>query len=367
MAAGNQGTASAQLAKPLTDAEWQQANQQVNPHAVRIRQLRQDTINAGRAANRMPQLAAQPDPYVQSQREFRDWVLRRAGADEASARNALRGVEAENNAARTAAYLQSVQGNQGTASQRVQHQGRALDETVRHNQAVEEQRRLEMEERRRRAALAAAAGRMRGEEKAKDKAAAQLSKDVTGLRKEFNAQSTVKAFAEIQAAVQKMEEAASQPSAAGDLSAIFAYMKLLDPGSAVRESEFANASNAAGVPDRIRNQWNKAKSGERLTAAQRADFVGQARKLYAVHRRQYGEQAERYRALAQKAGGDPDDVVRLDGGGAKAPAAGASATSESQPKGGMVTVRQKSTGVTKTLSADRAEWYLSDPDFEEVK
>ncbi len=31
-----------------------------------------------------------------------------------------------------------------------------------------------------------------------------------------------------------------------------------------------------------------------------------------------------------------------------------------------VTVRQKSTGVTKTLSADRAEWYLSDPDFEAV-
>jgi len=39
---------------------------------------------------------------------------------------------------------------------------------------------------------------------------------------------------------------------------------MLDPGSVVRESEFATAQNAAGVPDQVRNMYNKVLSGTRL-------------------------------------------------------------------------------------------------------
>jgi hypothetical protein len=72
----------------------------------------------------------------------------------------------------------------------------------------------------------------------------------------------------------------SDDSAVGDLSLIFGYMKMLDPGSVVREGEFATAQNAAGVPERIMNIYNKLITGERLNVSQRNSFKGQAKNLY---------------------------------------------------------------------------------------
>lgn len=74
--------------------------------------------------------------------------------------------------------------------------------------------------------------------------------------------------------------AAQDPTPAGDISLIFAYMKMLDPTSVVRENEFATAQNAGSIPTSIQNIWNKAVQGTRLTPEQRTDFVNQANKLY---------------------------------------------------------------------------------------
>lgn len=73
---------------------------------------------------------------------------------------------------------------------------------------------------------------------------------------------------------------ATEDTAAGDIALIFNYMKMLDPGSVVRESEFATAQNAAGVPDRIVNQYNRLLSGERLSPRQRKSFESQANALF---------------------------------------------------------------------------------------
>jgi hypothetical protein len=73
---------------------------------------------------------------------------------------------------------------------------------------------------------------------------------------------------------------ASQATAAGDMALIFNYMKMLDPGSAVREGEFASAANAGSVATAIRNVYNKLVSGERLSESQRKMFTAQANSLY---------------------------------------------------------------------------------------
>jgi hypothetical protein len=96
------------------------------------------------------------------------------------------------------------------------------------------------------------------------------------LRKEYNDQT--KPYQEVKSAYGRV--LSSEDNAVGDLSLIFGYMKMLDPGSVVREGEFATAQNAAGVPDRIMNIYNKVISGERLNASQRNSFKGQARGLY---------------------------------------------------------------------------------------
>ncbi len=96
------------------------------------------------------------------------------------------------------------------------------------------------------------------------------------FRKEYSDQT--KGYQEVKSAYQRI--LASEDSAVGDLSLIFGYMKMLDPGSVVREGEFATAQNAAGVPDRVMNLYNRALSGQRLNPSQRQSFKGQADKLY---------------------------------------------------------------------------------------
>lgn len=103
--------------------------------------------------------------------------------------------------------------------------------------------------------------------------------------------------------------AGNDPSPAGDLSLIFAYMKMLDPGSVVREGEFATAANTGAVPERVRAQYNKVLTGERLTTTQRADFLKQAgNRAKGVQRSLSGVMRE-YQRRASKYGIDPDDVV----------------------------------------------------------
>ena len=96
------------------------------------------------------------------------------------------------------------------------------------------------------------------------------------IRKEYNDQTKV--YQDVKAAYGRVK--VSEDSAVGDLSLIFGYMKMLDPVSVVREGEFATAQNAAGVPERITNLYNRVISGERLNAGQRKSFKGQADKLF---------------------------------------------------------------------------------------
>jgi hypothetical protein len=104
----------------------------------------------------------------------------------------------------------------------------------------------------------------------------------TKFRKEYSDQT--KGYQEVKSAYGRV--LASEDNAVGDLSLIFGYMKMLDPGSVVREGEFATAQNAAGVPERIKNVYNQVISGERLSESQRSAFKGQAKKLYGTSQQQ---------------------------------------------------------------------------------
>jgi len=85
---------------------------------------------------------------------------------------------------------------------------------------------------------------------------------------------------------------------------IFAYMKMLDPGSVVREQEFANAQNAAGVPDQVRNAYNKALRGERLNPEQRAQFLSSAKQVADIAGSKITAVARDYQANADEYGYD---------------------------------------------------------------
>jgi len=120
-------------------------------------------------------------------------------------------------------------------------------------------------------------------------------------------------------AYQRVKSAASKPDAAGDLSMIFAYMKMLDPNSVVREQEYANAQNAAGVPDRIRNAYNYVMEGNRLAPKQREQFIGQAESLFANAkanqqkvRKTYGSRAKQWEIPESMVLDDDDEPAQTE-------------------------------------------------------
>lgn len=140
----------------------------------------------------------------------------------------------------------------------------------------------------------------------KSKSALQDISQLGGLRGQFIGEA--KPHVEIANAYQKVTSAPS--SAAGDISKIFGYMKILDPGSTVREGEFATAQNATGVPGKVANLYNKVISGERLSPAQRAEFDQAAGALVKSQQDQYKRTIEKhYTNIATKAGVQPDLVI----------------------------------------------------------
>jgi len=109
-----------------------------------------------------------------------------------------------------------------------------------------------------------------------------LEKD---LRGEFNKRT--ENSTKIEDAFRTVQSAEDSP--AGDMALIFAFMKMLDPGSTVREGEFATAQNTTGIPGRIVNAYNNARTGERLNAAQKKEFTSQAKSTLDASRKRIKE------------------------------------------------------------------------------
>lgn len=140
-------------------------------------------------------------------------------------------------------------------------------------------------------------------------AAAADPKLIQDARKEFTALPQVKSFADQTAAYSRIIKSVQDPSPAGDLALIFNYMKMLDPGSVVREGEFATAQNAGGVDDRVRSFYNRVLEGTRLTPSQRDDFANRATRIYSGAQEEYGKIATQYGAFATSAGLPADQVI----------------------------------------------------------
>jgi hypothetical protein len=126
-------------------------------------------------------------------------------------------------------------------------------------------------------------------------------------RKEFLGNDEVKDFRKVTNATRQIVTLMQgEGSPMGDLGGIFTFMKSLDPTSVVREGEQASVQNAAGIPENVRNYYNRLATGKRLSPEQRADMVNTALNLYGSRAQSYNTFANTYRGLVADAGGDPD-------------------------------------------------------------
>lgn len=93
-----------------------------------------------------------------------------------------------------------------------------------------------------------------------------------------------------------------------DIALIFSFMKTLDPGSTVREGEYATAKNAGSVPESVVNTYNQILNGKFLNDDQRKNFIETARKSYSGIAKEAETVASRYRSMA-KDRGIPENLV----------------------------------------------------------
>jgi len=111
------------------------------------------------------------------------------------------------------------------------------------------------------------------------------------LRKEFETETN--AYQDIRSSYSRIQALGNptteEEKGASDLGIIYGYMKMLDPGSVVREGEFATAESAGGAWNKVGNIYNKVLTGGRLTDSQRKVFVNNARKLYESEQKRYDE------------------------------------------------------------------------------
>lgn len=123
-------------------------------------------------------------------------------------------------------------------------------------------------------------------------------------------ESIAKPFATVRDFYDRIEVSAKDPSAAGDLSVIFGYMKMLDPASTVREGEQATAAQATGVPSQILNLYNKVVSGEKLNPNQRQDFLTKSRVLFKSAQENFLKDSEEIKRIARVSRINPELVTR---------------------------------------------------------
>jgi hypothetical protein len=149
------------------------------------------------------------------------------------------------------------------------------------------------------------------------------------LRGDFRSEPVYKAHQEMQSAYSQIQQSLKQASPAGDLAGATKIMKLLDPGSVVRESELGMAMQASGLMDRVVNYADNIVKGTKLTPTQRADFQRLADALFSESVKQYNAKRAEYQGIAERNQLTVQDVLGSESVGPSAAGDGWS----SKPKG----------------------------------
>jgi hypothetical protein len=132
--------------------------------------------------------------------------------------------------------------------------------------------------------------------------------DEKEFRTMYSTSPIVKSFNESQTNINKVIEGASRDDPAGDYGVIFGFLKILDPGSTVREGEFATVENSRGVSESVRALYNKVKEGDRLSPEQRRQFTEGAINGFQTQQASLDTYREQIGDIAKKKGIDQENI-----------------------------------------------------------
>jgi hypothetical protein len=110
----------------------------------------------------------------------------------------------------------------------------------------------------------------------------------------FKQEPIYKDYNDMKSAYSQVVSSLSQGTPIGDVAGATKVMKLLDPGSVVRESELGIAMAASGRMDRLNNYFSNMMSGQKLTPTQRDDFKALSNELYSAAGQAYNQKRKEY-------------------------------------------------------------------------
>lgn len=130
-------------------------------------------------------------------------------------------------------------------------------------------------------------------------------KNANILRDEHN--SLTKDFRVVNDAYNKIKS--TSDTGPGDMSMLYQYVKLLDPGSVVRESEFATAAASGSYGDRIQGAVKSIMEGGRLPKQLREQFMAESDNVFKGQKIGYDNITRQYKGLASRYNLPVEDVV----------------------------------------------------------
>ena len=114
-------------------------------------------------------------------------------------------------------------------------------------------------------------------------------------------------FRQVQDAYTKIK--GTGDTGAGDMSLLYSYVKMLDPGSAVKEGEFETAASSGSFGQRVQNAVQRVRTGGRLEPELRRSFLTEAEGLYKSQLAGANRIKSQYQDLAKRYSLNPQDVI----------------------------------------------------------
>ena len=129
------------------------------------------------------------------------------------------------------------------------------------------------------------------------------------IKDAFSAEPIYKEYQGMKSAFSQIQESLKKANPIGDVAAATKIMKLLDPGSVVRESELGIAMAATGKIDRLTNYVDMWKKGTLLTPTQRNEFNALATELFSASSKAYNDKRNEYAGFGAKYGIDANQAL----------------------------------------------------------
>jgi len=133
-------------------------------------------------------------------------------------------------------------------------------------------------------------------------------KNELALKGDFKSEPIYKDYQDMQSAYKQIKAGIAQGTPIGDVATATKIMKLLDPGSVVRESELGIAMAAGGRMDRLQNFVQMQLKGEKLTPTMRQEFGKLADELYEAAGQAYNVKRSEYEGIGKRYGLDTTNL-----------------------------------------------------------